>query len=121
MRHRLALIQPALASAWKKLSRNVVLGLLFFLPAERKIAVQRWLRGREQYRTLKKADCAVVSFGKSGRTWLRVMLSRFYQVKHGGHAVALLSGQAWAAREFPPQLQQPASGGPGHPQDLLHP
>jgi hypothetical protein len=62
MRHRLALIQPALASAWKKLSRNVVLGLLFFLPAERKIAVQRWLRGREQY---------------------RVMLSRFYQVKHG--------------------------------------
>jgi hypothetical protein len=83
MRHRLALIQPALASAWKKLSRNVVLGLLFFLPAERKIAVQRWLRGREQYRTLKKADCAVVSFGKSGRTWLRVMLSRFYQVKHG--------------------------------------
>jgi hypothetical protein len=83
MRHRLALIQPALASAWKKLSRNVVLGLLFFLPAERKIVVQRWLRGREQYRTLKKADCAVVSFGKSGRTWLRVMLSRFYQVKHG--------------------------------------
>jgi hypothetical protein len=24
-----------------------------------------------------------VSFGKSGRTWLRVMLSRLYQVKHG--------------------------------------
>ena len=24
-----------------------------------------------------------MSFGKSGRTWLRVMLSRFYQVKHG--------------------------------------
>jgi Sulfotransferase domain len=24
-----------------------------------------------------------VSFGKSGRTWLRVMLSRFYQLRHG--------------------------------------
>jgi hypothetical protein len=24
-----------------------------------------------------------VSFGKSGRTWLRVLLSRFYQVRHG--------------------------------------
>jgi hypothetical protein len=27
--------------------------------------------------------CVVVSFGKSGRTWLRVMLSRFYQLRHG--------------------------------------
>ena len=25
----------------------------------------------------------MVSFGKSGRTWLRVMLSRFYQLRHG--------------------------------------
>ena len=83
MRHRLALIQPAVSSLWKKLSRNFVLALLFFLPADRKVAVQRWLRGREQYRTLRKADCVVVSFGKSGRTWLRVLLSRFYQVKHG--------------------------------------
>ena len=91
MRHRLALLQPALASAWKKLSRNVVLGPLFILPAERKIAVQRWLRGREQYRTLRRADCVVVSFGKSGRTWLRVMLSRFYQVKHGLPENCLLS------------------------------
>ncbi len=83
MRLRLALIQPALYSTWKKLSRNVVLALLFFLPADRKIAVQRWLRGREQFHTLRRADCVVVSFGKSGRTWLRVLLSRFYQVKHG--------------------------------------
>ncbi len=91
MRHRLALIQPAFSSAWKKLSRGAVLGLLFFLPPERRIAVQRWLRGREQYRTLRKADCVVVSFGKSGRTWLRVMLSRFYQVKHGLPEACLLS------------------------------
>ena len=25
----------------------------------------------------------MVSFGKSGRTWLRVMLSRVFQVQHG--------------------------------------
>ncbi len=83
MRLRLALIQPAFYSAWKKLSRSVVMWLLFFLPADRKIAVQRWLRGREQFHTLRKADCVIVSFGQSGRTWLRVMLSSFYQVKHG--------------------------------------
>ena len=33
------------------------------------------------YQKLRRADCVVVSFGKSGRTWLRVMLSRFYQLQ----------------------------------------
>ena len=72
-----------LQSILKKLTRFVVLKPLFFLPKERKLAVERWLRGREQVRKLRRADCVIVSFGKSGRTWLRVMLSRFYQVKHG--------------------------------------
>ncbi len=67
----------------KKLTRFLVLGLLFFLPKEKKIRIDRWLRGKEEYRKLKLADAVIVSFGKSGRTWLRVMLSRFYQVKHG--------------------------------------
>ncbi len=67
----------------KKVTRFLVLGLLFFLPKEKKIRIDRWLRGREEYRKLKLADCVIVSFGKSGRTWLRVMLSRLYQVKHG--------------------------------------
>lgn len=67
----------------KKLTRFLVLGALFFLPRERKIRIDRWLRGREEYRKLELADAVIVSFGKSGRTWLRVMLSRFYQVRHG--------------------------------------
>jgi len=67
----------------KKLTRFLVLGLLFFLPREKKIRIERWLRGKEEFRKLKLADCVVVSFGKSGRTWVRVMLSRFYQLKHG--------------------------------------
>ncbi|MFQ5971934.1 MAG: sulfotransferase domain-containing protein [Alphaproteobacteria bacterium] len=61
----------------------MILKSLFFLPKERKIAIERWLRGWQQYRMLRRADCVVVSFGKSGRTWLRVMLSRFYQTEHG--------------------------------------
>jgi len=67
----------------KKLTRFLILGALFFLPKQKKIAIERWLRGKEEFRKLSLADCVVVSFGKSGRTWLRVMLSRFYQVKHG--------------------------------------
>lgn len=70
-------------TALKKVIRFLVLGLLFFLPKEKKIRIDRWLRGKEEYRKLKLADAVIVSFGKSGRTWLRVMLSRFYQVKHG--------------------------------------
>lgn len=75
----------------KKLTRFAVMTPLFFLPEERKIAIERRLRGREQFRRLKQADCVVVSYGKSGRTWLRVMLSRFYQVKHGLSSRHLIS------------------------------
>jgi len=66
-----------------KILRLLVRGALFFLPEQKKIAIDRRLRGREEFRKLQQADCVVVSYGKSGRTWLRVMLSRFYQVKHG--------------------------------------
>ncbi|MDJ0943909.1 MAG: sulfotransferase domain-containing protein [Kiloniellales bacterium] len=47
------------------------------------MSVERWLRGREEYRKLRLADCVFVSWGKSGRTWLRLMVSRFYQTRHG--------------------------------------
>ena len=70
-------------SIWKKTSRKLLRGALVFAPEERKTRAERWLRGREQVRRLRDADIVIVSFGKSGRTWLRVMLSRLYQVKHG--------------------------------------
>jgi hypothetical protein len=78
-----AVLGPARATVAKKLSRFFVLTPLFFLPQDKKNRIERWLRGREQYRKLQRADCVIVSFGKSGRTWLRVMLSRFYQIRHG--------------------------------------
>jgi hypothetical protein len=78
-----ALLRPVLDSVLKKLTRLVVLKPLFFLPTADKIRIERRLRGREQAKKLARADCVIVSFGKSGRTWLRVMLSRFYQIRHG--------------------------------------
>ena len=83
MKHRLALLQPIWSSLWKKTSRKAILTLFFFLSPAKKHRLQRRLRGREQLQTLRQTDCAVVSFGKSGRTWLRVLLSRVYQLKHG--------------------------------------
>jgi len=60
--------------------RHSVLFLCFWLPAGRHKALERWLRGREEYQQLQSADWVLVSWGKSGRTWLRVMLSRAYQL-----------------------------------------
>ncbi len=42
---------------------------------------ERWLRGREEFRRLQHCDWVLMSWGKSGRTWLRVMLSRMYQLR----------------------------------------
>jgi hypothetical protein len=78
-------------TAIKKFSRFLVRKSVFFLPAERQIAIERRHRGREQVGKLRRADCVIVSHGKSGRTWLRVMMSRVYQVKHGLSSRSLLS------------------------------
>lgn len=63
--------------------RHVILWLTFWLPQQRRVDTDRWLRGREEYRKLQAADIVLISWGKSGRTWLRLMLSRFYQLKFG--------------------------------------
>ena len=71
-----------LATASKKTSRKLLRAALFLSSEEKRTRAERWLRGREQFKKLQAADVVVVSFGKSGRTWLRVMLSRVYQLKH---------------------------------------
>jgi hypothetical protein len=73
----------AMHSLWKKTSR-VLLRMRMPLAGEaERLRAERKLRGREQYRKLQQADIVLVSFGKSGRTWLRVMLSRLYQQIYG--------------------------------------
>lgn len=49
------------------------------LPREKSLRLERYLRGKEDSRMLGQSDFVIVSYGKSGRTWLRVMLSRYYQ------------------------------------------
>jgi hypothetical protein len=53
------------------------------LPQSKRFPTERRLRGWLEQQRLDRADYAVVSFGKSGRTWLRVMISRIYQRRHG--------------------------------------
>ena len=72
-----------LHNIWKRVSREVILFFAFFLPDDKKKALERRLRGQEEFRKLKLADVVIVSFGKSGRTWVRVLLSRFFQLRFG--------------------------------------
>lgn len=64
-------------------ARHIILSLCFWLRPQRRKSIERWLRGREEFRRLQRADWILMSWGKSGRTWLRVMLSRVYQLTGG--------------------------------------
>ena len=70
--------------------RHIILLLCFWLPAARRKKIERWLRGREEFKKLQRSDWVLMSWGKSGRTWLRVMLSRAYTLKGGLDASELL-------------------------------
>jgi hypothetical protein len=74
---------PHMADKALVVVRHIILLLCFWLPAVRRKNIERWLRGREEFRKLQRSDWVLVSWGKSGRTWLRVMLSRAYQLKGG--------------------------------------
>ncbi|MGB1139277.1 MAG: sulfotransferase domain-containing protein [Halioglobus sp.] len=70
--------------------RHLIMLLCFWLPASRRKKIERWLRGREEFKKLQRCDWVLMSWGKSGRTWLRVMLSRAYTLKGGIDASELL-------------------------------
>jgi Sulfotransferase domain len=70
-------------AVWREAAREALMASLRFLPPPRRKAIDRWLRGREEARKLALTDHVLMSWGKSGRTWLRLMISRFYQLAYG--------------------------------------
>ena len=59
------------------------LRLLPVLPKERRKHLERRFRGKRELKYLNNVDCICISYGKSGRTWVRLMLMAYYQRKHG--------------------------------------
>jgi hypothetical protein len=76
-------VLASLPEARARISRMALVWLASPLPATRRRSFERRMRGREQVAMLRRADAVVVSYGKAGRTWLRVMLSGYYQRRHG--------------------------------------
>lgn len=68
------------------------------LPREKSLKFERYLRGKEEARMLGESDLVVVSYGKSGRTWLRVLLSRYYQLRYALPSNLLLQNDNMHAR-----------------------
>jgi hypothetical protein len=70
--------------------RRAVLLPTLILPKARRAACYGWVKGRHEFRKLRQADYVIVSFPQSGRTWLRTMLTRFYQQRYGIDEMRLL-------------------------------
>ncbi len=75
-------LRQALQTANKKLSRRILHWRMRGKSEAEILEAERKLRGVEQYDKLRRADIVVVSFGKSGRTWLRVMVSHLFRVMY---------------------------------------
>jgi len=73
-----------------KLLRRAVLLPTLVLPKARRAACYGWIKGRHEFKKLRQADYVIVSFPQSGRTWLRTMLTRFYQTRYGIAEMRLL-------------------------------
>jgi hypothetical protein len=91
VRMALQTVRQALQTGRKKLSRKVLYWRMRGRPEAEILVAERRLRGAEQFDKLQRADVVVVSFGKSGRTWLRVMLSGLFREMYGLPANAILS------------------------------
>jgi len=76
-------VWASLPEARARVGRVALVWLASPLPEARRRSFERRQRGREQVAMLRRADAAVVSYGKAGRTWLRVMLSGYYQRRCG--------------------------------------
>ena len=70
-------------TALNRIVRDIIEAAAIVAPPDRRRVIRRRARGREDTRNLRRADYVVVSHGKSGRTWLAVMLSRFFQLRFG--------------------------------------
>ena len=64
----------------KRLNKWLVRVICIFLPEAKAHELERWRRGREEFWKYNRCKYIFASYGKSGRTWVRVMISRYFQL-----------------------------------------
>jgi hypothetical protein len=65
---------------FKRLLKLLVRAICKLLPEKQAHQLERWRRGREEFWKYNRCEYIFASYGKSGRTWVRVMISRYYQL-----------------------------------------
>lgn len=73
-----------------------------------RVWLHRRRRSRKRKPQLEAADLVLMSPPKSGRTWLRVMLSHLYHLKYGVPAEEIITFDNFHARV--PAIPAPSSG-----------
>ncbi len=68
------------------------------LPRPWRVATRRKLLSRLELAIANRAGLLIIGHPKSGNTWLKVMLARLYQVRHGFEASALIGSDELALR-----------------------
>lgn len=66
----------------KRLIKWLVRFVSRFASEETSHRLERWRRGREEFWKYNHCKYIFASYGKSGRTWVRVMISRYYQLEY---------------------------------------
>jgi len=66
----------------KRITKWLVRLASLFVSEDKGLALERWRRGREDNWKFRRCDYVFASYGKSGRTWVRVMISRYYQLAY---------------------------------------
>lgn len=66
----------------KRLIKSLVRAASVILPEDKANDLERWRRGQEDHWKFKRCNYVFVSHGKSGRTWVRVMISRYFKLAH---------------------------------------
>jgi len=69
------------------------------LPQGSSVALERRMRGWEESHKLAACDAVVASYGKAGRTWLRVMISRYFAHSHGLHIETMMEFDEFHRRD----------------------
>ena len=66
-------------------SKSLLKGMrvLPFLSTEQRKQIERRFRGKRELKYLRNTDCVCISYGKSGRTWIRLMIIAYFQRKYG--------------------------------------
>jgi hypothetical protein len=68
------------------------------LPRSLRVATRRRLLARLELAIARRAGLLIIGHPKSGNTWLKVMLARLYQVRHGIAAAELIGSDELALR-----------------------